>query len=73
VPFFNAAQVFASNIKVISFQNGKGVRFLTEYAQHAASANNHNLFYYFQGLTGDGAYYIIAILVDRCPDIMRYT
>jgi len=32
VPFFNARQVFASNIQVISFQNGRGVRFLTEYA-----------------------------------------
>jgi hypothetical protein len=62
VPFFNAGQVFASNIQIISFQNGRGVRFLTEYAQYAASANNEDLIYHFQGLTSDGAYYIIAIL-----------
>lgn len=67
VPFFNAAQVFASNIQVISFQNGQGVRFLTEYAQYAASANNHDLFYHFQGVTRDGAYYIIAILPISNP------
>ncbi|MFZ6027822.1 MAG: hypothetical protein ACOYYS_08915 [Chloroflexota bacterium] len=67
VPFFNAGQVFASNIQVISFQNGRGVRFLTEYAQYAASANNHDLFYHFQGLTDDGAYYIIAILPVTAP------
>jgi hypothetical protein len=67
VPFFNAAQVFASNIQVISFQNGGGVRFLTEYAQYAASVNNHDLFYHFQGLTSDGAYYIIAILPISMP------
>jgi hypothetical protein len=67
VPFFNAAQVFASNIQVISFQNGEGVRFLTEYAQYAASANNHDLFYHFQGVTRDGAYYIIAILPITVP------
>jgi DNA-binding NarL/FixJ family response regulator len=48
VPFFNAAQIFASNIQVISFQNGHGVRFLTQYAQHAAPANNRELFYHFQ-------------------------
>jgi hypothetical protein len=30
IPFFNAAQIFASNAQVISFQNGQGVRFLTE-------------------------------------------
>jgi hypothetical protein len=69
VPFFNAGQVFASNIQVISFQNGQGVRFLTEYTQYAASANNHDLFYHFQGLTRDGAYYIIAILPVTAPGL----
>jgi hypothetical protein len=67
VPFFNAQQLFASNIQVISFQNGQGVRFLTEYAQYAASANNHDLFYHFEGVTRDGAYYIIAILPITAP------
>jgi hypothetical protein len=67
VPFFNAGQVFASNVQVLSFQNGDGVRFLTEYAQYAASANNHDLFYHFQGVTRDGAYYVIAILPITVP------
>jgi hypothetical protein len=62
MPFFNATQVFASNIQRISFQNGGGVRFLTEYDQYAAPANNQELFYNFQGLTRDGQYYIVAIL-----------
>jgi hypothetical protein len=67
VPFFNAAQVFASNTQIISFQNGGGVRFLTEYAQYAAPVNNHDLIYHFQGVTRDGAYYIIAILPVSAP------
>jgi hypothetical protein len=67
IPFFNAAQIFASNVQVISFQNGQGVRFLTEYAQSAASVNNHDLFYHFQGVTRDGVYYIIAILPITAP------
>jgi hypothetical protein len=67
IPFFNAGQLFASNIEVISFQNGKGVRFVTEYAQYYAPPNNHDLFYHFQGLTNDGAYYIIAILPISAP------
>ena len=67
VPFFNAQQLFASNAQLISFQNGQGVRFLTEYAQYAASANNHDLFYHFEGLTRDGEYYIIAILPITAP------
>ncbi len=67
VPFFNDQQVFASNIQVISFQNGGGVRFLTEYAQYAAPVNNGELFYHFQGVTRDGAYYIIAIFPITVP------
>lgn len=67
VPFFNAAQLFASNIQDIRFQNGEGVRFLTEYAQYAAPVNNHELIYHFQGFTSDGEYYIIAILPVTVP------
>jgi hypothetical protein len=67
IPFFNAAQVFASNIQAISFQNGSGVRFLTEFAQYNAPVNNHELVYHFQGFTEDGEYYIIAILPITVP------
>jgi len=67
VPFFNAAQVFASNVQAIPFQNGSGIRFLTEYAQYPAPVNNHELFYHFQGFTNDGEYYIIAILPITVP------
>jgi hypothetical protein len=67
VPFFNAAQLFASNVQAIPFQNGSGVRFLTEYGQYPAPANNHELFYHFQGFTNDGEYYIVAILPITAP------
>lgn len=67
VPFFNAAQLFASNVQAISFQNGSGVRFLTEYGQYPAPVNNHELFYHFQGFTNDGEYYIIAIFPVTAP------
>lgn len=62
VPYFNAGPVFASNMQLIDFQNGHGVRMLTQYAQYLATINNHELFYHFQGLTNDGKSYIIAIL-----------
>ena len=67
VPFFNAASIIAANIKTIPFQNGGGIRFLTQYAQYAAPINNHELFYHFQGLTSDGKYYVIAILPITAP------
>lgn len=64
---FNAGQLFAAQIRVIQFQNGAGVRFLTEYGQYVATANNRDLFYQFQGLTGDGKYYILAVLPVAHP------
>ncbi|MDO8753641.1 MAG: hypothetical protein Q7J80_07080 [Anaerolineales bacterium] len=62
VPTFNAGQVFVSNMQLISFQNGSGVRVLTQYAQYFAPANNFELSYQYQGLTADGQYYVIALL-----------
>jgi hypothetical protein len=62
VPWFNAELLIAAHIQVISFQNGSGVRALTQYAQYAAPINNRELFYHFEGLTSDGAYYLVAIL-----------
>jgi len=67
VPFLNAAQVFASNIQAISFQNGSGVRFLTEYAQYPAPVNNYELVYHFQGFSNDGEYYVVAIFPITVP------
>jgi hypothetical protein len=67
VPFLNAKTQFAAHIQPVSFQNGKGIRFITEYAQYPASANNTDLFYQFVGITADGAYYIVAILPVSSP------
>lgn len=67
VASFNAGQLFAAQIQVIQFQSGSGVRFLTEYGQYFATANNTDLIYQFQGLTSDGRYYILAILPISHP------
>jgi hypothetical protein len=64
---FNAGMVFASKMQVVSFQSGSGVRVLTEYSQYAATANNTDMFYNFQGLTSDGRYYIVAVLPVNAP------
>ncbi|MBA4384584.1 MAG: hypothetical protein C0410_07590 [Anaerolinea sp.] len=62
LPVFNAAQVFRAQVKYLDFQNGQGVRFLTEYAQYYAPVNNTDLFYAYQGITADGKYWVSAIL-----------
>jgi hypothetical protein len=69
VPFFNASSIFATQSMPIQFQNGAGYRMLTQYAQAFYPVNNHDLFYHFQGLTGDGKYYLIAILPVTAPSL----
>ena len=49
------------------FASGSGIRYLTEYAQYYAPVNNTDLFYTYQGLTGDGKYWISAILPINNP------
>ena len=66
-PFFNAQILFAAHIQPLSFQNGRGIRYLSEYAQYPASANNTDLFYNFIGVTSDGEYYIVAIFPLTSP------
>jgi len=62
LPFWNAAQIFRSNVAYMEFQNGRGVRFLTQYGQDIGPIANQRIFYSFQGLTDDGAYYVSVIL-----------
>ncbi|MBA3532562.1 MAG: hypothetical protein H0T73_11615 [Ardenticatenales bacterium] len=62
LPLFNAAQVIRAQVEYLPFQNGRGVRFLTQYDQSPYPIHNRALFYTFQGLTDDGAYYVAAIL-----------
>lgn len=69
IPFFNSIPVYSADPQVVAFQNGKGVRYLTQYGQYAAPANNQELFYTFHGLTNDGANYIIAIFPITAPGL----
>lgn len=67
LPIFNAAQELTAGMEYIDFQNGSGVRFLTQYAQGIVPINNHELVYSFQGLTDDQRYYVAAILPVSHP------
>jgi hypothetical protein len=69
VPFFNVSQALAAQVKVIPFQNGRGVRMVTEYAGGRAIINNRELIYEFQGLTEDGQYYVVVILPVTAPGL----
>ena len=54
--------MLTAQVQGINFQNGRGLRYLTQAGQSPAPINNSGLFYYFQGLSEDGSYYIAAIL-----------
>jgi hypothetical protein len=69
LPLWNATQVFLSNPVYLDFQNGSGIRYLTQYGQAIMPINNHDLFYSFQGLTKDGKYWISAILPVNHPSL----
>ena len=69
LPLFNAAQVMNTQVEFLDFQNGKGVRFLTQFDQAPIPINNYELIYTFQGLTNDGRYYIAAIFPVTHPDL----
>jgi hypothetical protein len=67
LPLFNAAQMLQAGISYLTFQNGNGVRYLTQYGQALYPINNTGLFYTFQGLTSDNRYYIAAVLPASNP------
>jgi len=56
-------QEFISNLKVVNFRNGGGVRYISVYAiQDFSPVGNDSLVYVFQGFTDDGKYYVKMIV-----------
>ena len=53
---------FSAQIHAVNFKNGHGVRYLTQIFQNFNTVNNQELFYYYQGITDDGQYFVQAIL-----------
>ncbi|MGB2962431.1 MAG: hypothetical protein WBB69_00405 [Anaerolineales bacterium] len=66
---FGAAQYFRSLIGYLRFQNGTGVRFITQYGQDASPIGWPSLIYAFQGFTNDGQYYVSAIFPISHPSL----
>lgn len=60
-------QTFFAHVKVISFQGGQGVRFITEYSDGPFPINNKSILYTFQGLTDDGTYWVAVTLPISTP------
>ena len=69
LPLWNAAQMFSSNVRFVDFQNGAGVRYLSQYGQAFAPINNNSLFYTFQGLTMGDTHYVAALFPVSHPSL----
>jgi hypothetical protein len=57
-----ATQLIRAGLQYVKFQNGSGIRYITQYGEQPWPFDNNLLFYTFQGLTNDGAFYISAVL-----------
>lgn len=67
--FFNAGQFLKTQEAYLSFRNGHGVRYVSQYGQAAIPIGYPEMFYTFQGLTEDGAYYVSVILPVSHPSL----
>ena len=56
-----AVSNFSAAVKIIRFQNGRGIRYLTQIMSGPSPVDNQELFYRFEGLTSDGQTYVSAV------------
>ena len=69
LPLFNAQQVMHAHVQYLDFQDGQGLRYLTQFDQAFIPINNNELIYTYQGLTSDGRYYVAAVLPVNHPSL----
>ena len=71
IPFADAHQAFYARAKIVNFQDGKGLLFLTQWQQDEVLINNERLEYVFQGLTSDNKHFVFmefSIAAKNLPD-----
>lgn len=61
LPIPEASQLFQSHLGYMDFQNGSGIRYITQLARNSAPITSADLFYTFQGITADGDYLVSAV------------
>ena len=56
----DGSQTFHAHFKVLSFPQGRGIAYITQYNSEPALISNDRLVYTFQGITYDRKYYVAA-------------
>lgn len=51
-------QLFSAQSMKLDFQNGRGVRFISQYGNSPSPVSNEGIFYTYQGISNDGRHYI---------------
>lgn len=62
LPAPNAVQILQAKTQRLAFQNGDGIRYVTQYVQDISPVVSSSLFYTYQGLTADGQFWVSATL-----------
>lgn len=60
LPWINMKQSLCAQPEIIEFANGRGIRYLSYYAQAPDPVLDREVFYTFQGLTDDEQFYVAA-------------
>ncbi len=64
-----ANQLIRASLRYVNFQNGSGIRYLAQYGEQPWPVDGTLLFYTYQGITADGAYYVSAVLPVTHPGL----
>ena len=72
LPAYNAGELGWAKVAYFDFQNGSGVRFVTQLGQAEWPFYNGATFYTYQGLTSDGRYYVSVIMPLTHPSLNEY-
>jgi hypothetical protein len=56
----NGQQDLQAQLAYLTFQNGEGIRYLTQFNQEPRQINNQEIYYTFQGITADHSHYVAA-------------
>jgi hypothetical protein len=67
LPVVTAMPYFHSQVQYVDFAGGSGIRYVTAAGLDVSPLSNDRVFYSFQGLTSDGAYYIAAMIPVKTP------
>ena len=52
---------FTAQAGSVAIQNGHGLRYITEIMEAFVPISNDQIYYYYQGMTSDGAYFVMAV------------